>query len=411
MNIVIIARIYIDEYMGGSVKYYTDLAESFVRLEGCSVHIISGTKFEEKAGSHCFNGVQVHKIFLPFHNSLLNYLYRNWMYTRKLKQIHHNSPVDLVNIQEGGFLLFIKKDRGLKLIPCIYTVHAAVHYEILYDYLKLKNKLNIISRIIKYPKMKLQYYKFKFAEESDMKYSKRIILMSDYVRGHIKKFYRSNFEVKIRKFPIGIIDAYFHQIQSPKGFVDETVFFTLRRLEPRMGIDKLLFAIKIISKKLGSLNVHFIIGGQGSLQKELRELAQKLEIENLVSFVGFLSEDEKLKYYNRANAFILPTQELEGFGIVIIEAWAANVPVIATNAGAIPELLNPISPELLAMGTGENEIAEKIEYFIKNRLLYLKSTKFRDYAFKHYRWETVSRELISEYKTVAKEGVIYNARK
>ncbi|MBF0571953.1 MAG: glycosyltransferase family 4 protein [Candidatus Omnitrophica bacterium] len=409
LTIVFIARVSIDENMGGSVKYFTDLAESFVKL-GCNVHILVGTLNDFGPEEYVEKGVVIHKVKLFMRNSFLNYVYRNWKYRCVLRQLNNRTRVDLINIQEAGFLIFVKKDRVLGKIPCVYTFHASCQYEVLYDYEKLKTTYRGVNRLLRYIKFKAQHYKFRIAENQDLRYAKRVIVMSDYVKSQISTFYGDEYLVKVKKFPIGVFDEYFlndssSQIQA-KTDKNLLIFFTLRRLEPRMGLWNLLSAIKIVIKKMPALNLQFIIGGKGPLEVELKERAKELFIENHVSFTGYLSEKEKLRCLSVADAFVIPTEDLEGFGIVIIEALANNLPIIATNAGAIPEIINSICPELLANGVSGNDIADKIEYFIKNIDSYRNNTKYREYAYHNFRWAKISKDLLGEFENICYENTL-----
>jgi glycosyltransferase involved in cell wall biosynthesis len=263
---------------------------------------------------------------------------------------------------------------------------------------------------LKYIKMKAQYIKFKLAEESDLKYSKRVIVMSHFVKEGMRKFYGKRHLENVRIYPIGVnMDQYKPQKEKSRlhGSLDldlnKIVFFTLRRLEPRMGLENLLYAIKDVVEKDANKNILFLIGGIGSLEIKLQKIAGSLGLNDYVKFLGYISDREKIAYYQSSNCFILPTEELEGFGIVTIEALSCNLPVIATNAGATPEILNRINPELIARGINSSAIAEKIVYFITNSQNYHRENKFSEYAKENYNWELISRKLLNEYTIAANE--------
>ncbi len=67
----------------------------------------------------------------------------------------------------------------------------------------------------------------------------------------------------------------------------------------------------------------------------------------------------------RADAFVLPTIALEGFGIATLEAMLSGVPVIATNAGATPELLLDVDPRLIADGSSPEALYQTLLWFSK----------------------------------------------
>lgn len=81
-----------------------------------------------------------------------------------------------------------------------------------------------------------------------------------------------------------------------------------------------------------------MLAGTGSLERPLRRKAAALGLEARVVFAGRVAEAEKVAYYNLADAFIFPS-ELEGFGLAVAEAMSCGLPVIASDQGALPELV------------------------------------------------------------------------
>lgn len=148
--------------------------------------------------------------------------------------------------------------------------------------------------------------------------------------------------------------------------IDIPVFFTLRRLVPRMGLDRLLYAIKYI--KLAGWDTYLVIGGDGPLRSQLEALTKELGLERNVCFVGIVPEETLPRMYAAADVFVLPTAELECFGLIVIEALACGRPVLATPVGAIPEILNKIEPLWLAKDGTAESIAQLIQQFLRKEL-------------------------------------------
>ena len=112
---------------------------------------------------------------------------------------------------------------------------------------------------------------------------------------------------------------------------DPFVFLWAGRLEYVKGVDLLLEAVKILSDRSDrSFTVR--LAGRGSLRKELEQQAEALGVSGKVSFLGRLSREEMLKEMQRANCFVLPSR-YEAFGVVLIEAMATGLPVIAARSG------------------------------------------------------------------------------
>lgn len=130
-------------------------------------------------------------------------------------------------------------------------------------------------------------------------------------------------------------------------------FLAAGNLHPKKGFDILLRAFALAFDQ--SDEVELVIAGQGKGEDALRSLAEELSVGDQVRFAGFLSREELRRQMWRADTFVLSSR-LETFGIVLIEAMATGLPVIATRSGGPQELVvesvgrlcQPSDPELLA---------------------------------------------------------------
>jgi glycosyltransferase involved in cell wall biosynthesis len=109
---------------------------------------------------------------------------------------------------------------------------------------------------------------------------------------------------------------------------------TVGRLSPVKRQDLL---IRAFARSLASVpDAHLLVVGDGPLMGELRDLAASLGIEDRVHFVGYQAEPETL--LGAMDLFAL-TSRSEGMPLVVLEAWAAGLPVIASRVGGLPEML------------------------------------------------------------------------
>jgi len=111
-----------------------------------------------------------------------------------------------------------------------------------------------------------------------------------------------------------------------------TLLFVGRIDDPRKGLDMLIKAFKFV---LVYIDAQLIIVGNGKKEK-IMELAGP--IAHYLFFLGYVDDITLKKCYSLCDVYICPSR-LEGFGLTILEAFAAGKPVIATNTGAIPELI------------------------------------------------------------------------
>jgi glycosyltransferase involved in cell wall biosynthesis len=157
------------------------------------------------------------------------------------------------------------------------------------------------------------------------------------------------------------------------------IFFTLRRLEPRMGLDRLIDAVHCLREAAGQISFRLIIGGAGSQRTELENQIQRLQLQEHVHLIGRVSDEVVPRCFAAADCFVLPTTALECFGLIVLEAYASGTPVIATPIGAIPELICDESPGWLTAGIAPADLAAKMREFLEGRLPF-SSNRLREHA-------------------------------
>jgi glycosyltransferase involved in cell wall biosynthesis len=165
---------------------------------------------------------------------------------------------------------------------------------------------------------------------------------------------------------------------------DVPFVLTVRRLEPRMGVEELLRAADVLIRKGVQLTVG--IAGTGMTARPLGDLSRSLGIGEHVRFFGRVPDDDLPGLYAAADLFVLPTIAYEGFGISTVEALAAGTPVVGTAVGATPEILRPLDPQLVSPSALPEDLAATIE-----RALEHSSDERRrrcaGYAHARFRWE------------------------
>jgi len=143
---------------------------------------------------------------------------------------------------------------------------------------------------------------------------------------------------------------------------DRPVLLTVRNLEPRMGLDNLIVALDRARRQ--APDALLVVAGTGSQRAALEALVAARELHGHVRFLGFVDEERLPALYGAADAFVLPTRALEGFGLATIEALACGTPVLGTPVGATPELLAPLDPTLLFRDAGPAAIADGLASFV-----------------------------------------------
>ncbi len=145
------------------------------------------------------------------------------------------------------------------------------------------------------------------------------------------------------------------QDRTELGLPDEDpVVVAVRRLVPRMGLDMLIRAWSSLDR--GTL----VIVGHGPERERLGALARDLGIGERVRFSGPVSEARLVQYYRAADLCVLPSLALEGFGLVVLEALACGTPVMASDAGGLPEALAGLRGDLVVPQGDEGALASRL---------------------------------------------------
>ena len=169
----------------------------------------------------------------------------------------------------------------------------------------------------------------------------------------------------------------------------EFVVITVARLEKVKGIEYLIRAFHSPRCDLPRRS-HLLIIGDGSQRKNLEDLVKKLNLEERVKFLGPVPNERLPEYLAAADCFVLPSLR-EGFGIVILEAQAAGIPVIGTKVGGILDLIEDGKTGLLVEPKNSEAIAKAIGEIYSGR-------KFAKANLEKYDWNNISQQVFNIYQ-------------
>lgn len=220
-----------------------------------------------------------------------------------------------------------------------------------------------------------------------------IIVTSPHSKYVICKMTSSNIYV----IPNGIDFDEIQKIRTEDRLKHPAILFmgTLGRVK---GIDVLLNAIPIIRKEIPNLHV-YIAGKSESEGDNLKKLVKALNIEESVSFLGFVSGDEKYAYCKSADIYVQPSR-YETFGVVLLEAMACGKPVVASNVGGIPFVVEDGKTGLLFESENVEELAEKIISLLGDKERRTKMGEAGRERAKGFTWERSAERTVEVYKEV-----------
>lgn len=144
---------------------------------------------------------------------------------------------------------------------------------------------------------------------------------------------------------------------------DEVVIGNLSRLTREKGQQFIIQAASYIIKQVPGAT--FILAGDGPDTEYFNQLIKNAGLEKYFSLPGFVANKEEL--YSKIDIFVFPSSwQLEGFGVVLIEAMARGLPVVASDFGPVPEIITDGHEGLLFKVDDPKDLADKVTILAKN---------------------------------------------
>ncbi len=176
------------------------------------------------------------------------------------------------------------------------------------------------------------------------------------------------------------------KIRSELGWQGPTVV-TLRNLVPRTGVDMLVQAAAIVRHDMPG--VRWCVMGSGALLEPLKWLAHQLKVHDIIEFAGFLPEEDVVRRMQAADAFMLPTRSLEGFGLVTLEANACGLPVVATPVGGNVEVASSNPDNRVAEAVSPEALAEAMLALFRQSAVHAeRASRLRAHMADHFSWQS-----------------------
>jgi phosphatidylinositol alpha-mannosyltransferase len=192
--------------------------------------------------------------------------------------------------------------------------------------------------------------------------------------------------------------AQFQAAQALERYRDDTATVVfLGRLVPRKGCQDLLTAAALLRQEYQH-SFRLVICGKGPLEADLKAQAAKLGVADITEFTGFISEEDKPRYLASADIAVFPSTGGESFGIVLIEAMAANHPVVlaAGNAG-YAAVMQP-RPQQLFAPHDTTALAAQLRYFLEGQAPAAAARAWQQQYVKQFDTATVGAQLLAEFR-------------
>lgn len=188
----------------------------------------------------------------------------------------------------------------------------------------------------------------------------KIITISEFSKREISHYFDIPLD-KIVSIPLGVDDRWYRSISQPeitnvlnKYDLQPGFFLFVGTLQPRKNVQRAIEAYMSISESIKKTHPFVIVGRMGWESEELCDAFRSNKYGSSVRWLNHVSGDELFAILKSAKALVFPTL-FEGFGLPVLEAFAAGLPVISSNLSSIPEvagdaaiLVDPYNPQSIA---------------------------------------------------------------
>ena len=185
-------------------------------------------------------------------------------------------------------------------------------------------------------------------------------------------------------------------LRESLGLADKKVIVSVGRLVHRKGQDHLIEAMPEILKNVP--RAHLLLVGEGPYREHLQNLVHQLKLESSVTFIGRIQYQDLPMYICVGDIFAMPSRsrlmglEVEGLGIVYLEASSCGLPVLAGDSGGAPDAVIQNETGLVVSGTDNKEIASAAVALLTNLEASQKMGRVgRQWIVDNWRWEIWSK--------------------
>ncbi|MFE1204339.1 glycosyltransferase family 4 protein [Streptomyces sp. NPDC058762] len=231
-----------------------------------------------------------------------------------------------------------------------------------------------------------------------------ITYLGEYTRSRIAGALTPEAAARMVQLPPGVDEKTFHpasggdEVRARLGLTDRPVVVCVSRLVPRKGQDTLIRAMpRILAAEPDA--VLLVVGG-GPYEKDLRRLAAETGVADSVHFTGPVPWSELPAHYGAGDVFAMPCRtrrgglDVEGLGIVYLEASATGLPVVAGDSGGAPDAVLDGETGWVVHGNDPNESADRLTTLLADPELRRRmGERGRTWVEEKWRWDLLAEHL------------------
>lgn len=349
--------------VGGIAAHVYELSNALKKI-GCNISVATLKLNQQQKDEEITDGIKIYRFNLRFVGLIYGLQINNF-----IKKLLLNESFDLIHIHGIRPLEFY----NIKNIPLVYTNHTS-------GYLKRIKKggyrISLLKRLFHKPKLFLAP-----SEELldvPFEFNAKKVFISN---GVISNKFTRNIEVRKR-------------IRDELGIKDyEKLGIVTRRMVWKNGVNFLALATKYIKNQ--DLKLLFI--GDGEQYKDVKSILED-NFKNRYILLGSKKHDEIIDYYSAADLSILPSL-MEATSISGLEAMAASLPLVGTNVGGIPIIIQDGENGFLCESENPEDLALKIDKLLDNDIVQM-GNKSKEMVDIYFDWINIAKETLKEYKEI-----------
>jgi glycosyltransferase involved in cell wall biosynthesis len=173
---------------------------------------------------------------------------------------------------------------------------------------------------------------------------------------------------------------------------DKRIVLAVRRLAKRMGLENLIAAFAEVAGQFPDVVLY--IAGKGAQREVLDRAVEERGLGARVKFLGFVADEDLPAAYAAADLTVVPSQDLEGFGLVTLESLACGTPCLVTPVGGLPEAVAGFREELVTKGSSASELASALASWLRESAASVAAC--RAYA-EQFGWPKIAQRVMEVY--------------
>lgn len=389
MKVLVLTWEFPPRIVGGIARHVAELYPELVKL-GHDIHLIT-IEFGQAPRYELVDGVHVHRVSVEPSNDFFHWIVNmnQSMGRHGGKLLLEDGPFDLIHAHD-----WLVGDAAIALkhifrLPLVATIHATEHGR--------HNGIHTeTQRYISEMECQLTHDAW------------RVIVCTNYMRQEVERALGVSWE-KIAVIPNGVCpeklvsEMNFNTVEFRRHFAHdrEKIVYYVGRMTYEKGVSVLLRAAPRVIWEMGGY-VKLVLIGTGNTD-DLKRLAWELGIWDKCYFTGFMSDEDLNKFRTIADCAVFPSL-YEPFGIVALENFAVQVPVVVSDTGGLPEVVRHNKTGIVTWTNNPDSLAWGILEVLKNPSYarWLTSNAYAELA-QRFNWANLAYQTTVVYDQVLQE--------